>query len=245
MSDVSRRWEAILNQSKYHHEHEKFHAKAPLKQALELQEASLVLKTLADRWSRVEARQPAQQGFPYMGSEDLNEAATIQYTGVLFMEGEEEPAEIAALKRDLQTMARSFERSGEWLAEAMRGSWEAARPLLQIPALSDVLGERHRITANVWQSANMQALGSLLIGRALEIVERVDFSPRAVRADLSGRRVFPGYLYSASELVDRAADLMSESAVLVHDNERRWRVFRERVEEISNEAPDQPGEGAD
>jgi hypothetical protein len=107
------------------------------------------------------------------------------------------------------------------------------------------LGERHRITTNVWQSANMQALSSLLIGRALEILDRVGFSPGAVRADLSGQRVFPGYLYSASELVDRAADLMSESAVLVHDNERRWRVFRGRVEEIGNEVSDQPGEGAD
>ena len=244
MSDASQRWVAILNQSKYHHEHEKFHAKAPLKQAAELQEASLVLKTLADRWSRVEAEQPAQQGYPYMGSEDLNEAATIQHTGVLFMEGEEEPAEIAALKRDLQTMATSFEQSGEWLAKAMRGSWEAARALLQIPALADVLGERHRIAANVWQSANMHALSSLLIGRALEVLEGVEFSPQAVRADLSGQRVFPGYLYSASELIDRAADLVSESAVLVHDNERRWRVFRERVEEISHEAADQPGEEA-
>lgn len=243
MSDVSHRWEAMLNQSKYHHEHEKFYAKAPLKQALELQEASVVLKALADRWSRVEAQQPGQAGNPYMGTEDLNEMATIQHTGVLFMEGEGEPAEIGALKQDLQAMVTSFEQGGEWLVQAMRGSWEAARPLLQIPALADVLGERHRIVANDWLSANMQSLISLLIGRALEVLERVEFSPQAVRADLSsGHRVFPGYLYSASELLDRAADLVSESAALVHDNERRWRVFRGRLEEISNEVPDQPEE---
>ena len=36
MSDGSHRWEAILNQSRYHHEHEEFHAKAPLKQAAQL-----------------------------------------------------------------------------------------------------------------------------------------------------------------------------------------------------------------
>jgi hypothetical protein len=92
----------------------------------------------------------------------------------------------------------------------------------------------------------MQSLISVLIGRALEILGRVEFSPQAVRADLSGERVFPGYLYSASELIDRTADLTSESATLVHDNERRWRVFRKRVEEASNEVPempDQPGEG--
>jgi hypothetical protein len=103
------------------------------------------------------------------------------------------------------------------------------------------------MTANDWQPANMQSLISVLIGRALEILGRVEFSPQAVRADLSGERVFPSYLYSALELIDRAADLTSESATLVHDNERRWRVSRKRVEEASNEVPempDQPGEEA-
>lgn len=54
-----------------------------------------------------------------------------------------------------------------------------------------------------------------------------------MRADLAGPRLVPGYLYSASELMDRAADLAAESAGLVHDNERRWRVFRARVEAIA------------
>jgi hypothetical protein len=39
-------------------------------------------------------------------------------------------------------------------------------------------------------------------------------------------------LYSVAELVNRAADLSSDSAGLVNDNERRWRVFRRRVAEV-------------
>jgi hypothetical protein len=39
-------------------------------------------------------------------------------------------------------------------------------------------------------------------------------------------------LWSAAELLDHAADLFSDSAGLVHDNERRWRVFRARVEQL-------------
>jgi hypothetical protein len=31
---------------------------------------------------------------------------------------------------------------------------------------------------------------------------------------------------------DHASDLGAQSAALVHANERRWRVFRQRVEEI-------------
>ena len=35
-------------------------------------------------------------------------------------------------------------------------------------------------------------------------------------------------------MIDHAADLLSEFAGLVHDNERRWRVFRSaRVEEVA------------
>ena len=37
-----------------------------------------------------------------------------------------------------------------------------------------------------------------------------------------------------SELIDRASDLFVESATLVHDNERRWRVFGDRVSELAS-----------
>jgi hypothetical protein len=43
-------------------------------------------------------------------------------------------------------------------------------------------------------------------------------------------------LHSAAELINRAADLCSDSAGLVNDNERRWRIFRERVAQITGTA---------
>jgi hypothetical protein len=45
----------------------------------------------------------------------------------------------------------------------------------------------------------------------------------------------PRYLDSAAELIDRAADLLAEGSVLVHDSERRWRVFQARVEDLGGE----------
>jgi hypothetical protein len=35
-----------------------------------------------------------------------------------------------------------------------------------------------------------------------------------------------------AEMISRAADLCCESSRLVHDNERRWRVFRQRVADV-------------
>lgn len=114
----------------------------------------------------------------------------------------------------------------------MEQTWQVAGSLAAYPALADLLGERHRIIANDCQSAGLQALASRLTRRALDLLERVDFSPEALRADLAGTRQSVAYLFSASELIDRAADLMADSATLVHENDRRWRVFGERVREL-------------
>jgi hypothetical protein len=220
--------ETVLNLSRYHREHEKFYGQAPLTAALALQRASLTLKGLADRWSEAEPSESPLLS-RYAGCDDLNVAAAIQHNGVLFMEGEEKPAEMHQLERELGVMADDFEATGRWLSQAMEASWDAAGGLLPFPQLAHVLGERHRIIANDWQNAVVAPLIGRLIRRSLELLACIDFAPAAVRADLADSRVFPSYLYSAAELLDRAADLTAESAGLVHDNERRWRVFRQAV----------------
>lgn len=243
MADVQPFLDVVLNLSTYHREHEKFYAQAPLRNALDLQHASRVLKTLADRWRTVAPTAP-HVAHPLLGCEDLNELVAIQESGVLFLEGEGEPPEITRLKRDLRALAQDFGETGEWLAQAMHSSWDAARPLLQVPALASVLGDRHRIIMNDWQAAHTAALIATVLTRALEILDQVDFAPAAVRADLTSDRIVPEYLYSAAELIDRAADLASVSASLTHDNDRRWRVFRDRVHALSGSAAERPGPSA-
>ena len=114
----------------------------------------------------------------------------------------------------------------------MESAWDGAAALIGIDGLSDMLGERHRIIANDWQAATMNTVMSRLLGRAADILDRVDFTPQGLRADLAGARVSIGLVYSAAEMVSHAADLCSDSAGLVHDNERRWRTFRQRVDEV-------------
>jgi hypothetical protein len=94
----------------------------------------------------------------------------------------------------------------------------------------------------------MQSLVATLLARAADMLDRVDFTPAVLRADLGGARVAPGRLYAAAEVISRAADLCSESAQLVHDNERRWRVTRGRIERVAqalsaSSGPAAPGGG--
>lgn len=220
--------EAIMNLSRYHRDHERFYASAPRERAVELQRHARTLQALADRWTLVEPDD--RQAFsPFEGADDLNDGVALQLDGVLFMAGEGRPAEITALIRDLRAAAEDFAATGDWLANAMRASWEMAGSLIAIDALADVLGERHRIISNDWLAAAMNSVLGQLVGRAAEMLDHIDFTPAAVRADLARDRVTPARLYSAAELLDRAADLCCESAGLVHDNERRWRTFRARV----------------
>jgi hypothetical protein len=114
----------------------------------------------------------------------------------------------------------------------MDSSWHAAESLLGFDALADVLGERHRIIADDWLAARVQTLIARLLERAAEMLDRIDFTPAALRVDLAGDRVVPRRLRSAAEMLARAADLCGESARLVHDNERRWRVFRDCAAEL-------------
>jgi hypothetical protein len=225
----------MSNLSSYHREHEKFYSQAPLRQAAEVQAASRALKALATQWGQATAREQPLPN-PYAGAEDLNAPGLVAESGILFMEGEGEPAEIARLKRDLGAVAADCEAAGSWLAEAMEHSWQVAGALVPFAQLADLLGERHRIIANDWQAAGISALAGRLMNRALEVLDAVELSPSALREDLGGPRNSQRYLISASELLDRASDLLAESATLVHDNERRWRVFGERVSRLLAEA---------
>lgn len=170
---------------------------------------------------------------PFEGAEDLNTRDALQLDGILFMEGSDEPVELTRVKRDLRTMADDSIETGSWLTSAMEGTWEAATALLSYSDLADLVGDRHRIIANDWQAASMSSLAGRLLHRGVDILDAVDLSPAALRVDLEGPRTSSRLVHSAVKLLDRAADLLSESAGLVHDNERRWRVFRERVTSLT------------
>ena len=228
----------MLNLTASHREHEKFYSVAPREQAVMLQRHSRTLHAPADRWAIVvpEATTPFS---PYEAAEDLNAPAATQLDGVLFMEGEVEPAEIKHLKRDLRACAEDSVAAGEWLTTAMESSWAVAAVLLDLDGFADVLGERHRIIANNWHGASMVGSAGRMLARAADLLDRVDFAPATLRSDLAQRRVSVGRLFSAAEMIDHASDLLSDFAGVVHDNERRWRIFRQRVQQVLEALPSQ------
>jgi hypothetical protein len=231
--------EVVANLARFHREHEKFYAQSPLRDAVDLEAHSRVLKALAGRWEQA-APAAGTLPSPFAGSEDLNAPGLTAESGVLFMDGEGEPAEIGRMKEDLERLAASLEQTGGWLGEAMDQAWQVLGALVAYPSLAGVLGERHQIVISDSLAAAMQKEIGRLLRRSLDLLAQVDFAPAALREDLAGAKVAPDYLLSASELLDRAADLLAESATLVHGNDRRWRLFSRRVGEILDQAAAEP-----
>ena len=225
--------DAVLNLSRFHRDHEKFYASAPREQAVVLQRHARTLLALADRWSWV---QPSGRAVlsPYEAAEDLNAADAVQLDGVLFLEGEGRPAEIDRIVRELRTCAEDSITTGEWLSTAMQASWDMARALVPIDGLADVLGERHRIIANDWQAAATTSLAGRVLARAADLLDDLDLTPAALRADLAGSRLAARRLYAVGEMINHAADLSCQAAGAELDSERRWRVFRARVQEVAD-----------
>lgn len=235
--------DTILNLSRYHREHELFYSHAPLDVASRLQAVSRGLKALALRWQGLEPTGPhpaapaGGRSARYAGCEDLNDPVATQTLGILFMEGEGEPAELATLRDELAVTATEHDQAGQWLDEAMTGSWDAAIHLVPIPTLPGVLGDRHRIIVNNWQMATNCTLIARLLRRAVELLASLELTPDAIRADLGAAMTTAPLLLSVAELLDQAADLSARSALLVHDSEPRWRRFATQVESFASKRP--------
>ena len=174
---------AARSLSRYHREHEKYYSEAPLNEAVSLQRMARTLIALAERWTSAEpAAAPAPS--PFAGTPDLNDERAIETSGVLFMEGGGEPAELTRMKSDLEAAAATGEQTGAWLASAMEGSWAMAEALLGYPQLADLLAERHKIISNNWRTA----FTAQLIARCLRRAVDARLSVRGGRADQPRRR---------------------------------------------------------
>ena len=238
MADTDQARQAALlaifeNLSRTHREHEKYYGEAPLTEAASLVRSSRTLKALAEHWNTAQPGQRAAS--PYAGADDLNDPRAIETGGVLFLEAGERPAEIERIVRELESAAADAESTGAWLAQAMEAAWDVAGTLFEFPELADLLAERHAIIANDWQSASLLILLARQLRRAGEILNHLALSAAGVRADLTGPRTYSAYVFSAAELIDQAADLTVKSAGLVRGNERRWRVFHDRVARLQSE----------
>jgi hypothetical protein len=216
--------EGMLNIARYHREHERFHSMNGLETAMDLRRDANALKLLAERWLTVDedAASPAVDYqdalFRAVGCADLNDRTAVATTGILFMEGEQEPQESTQTKERLRGTAAGLATASAWLAEKMDAAWEREQALLTSGFADAVHPRLMALTRTTLTGAKLGVVARLL-GAASAALERQDLTPSGIREN---RRDAGCLLLTASWLIDRAAALMAEQSADLSLSDPDW-----------------------
>ncbi|HEV8439580.1 MAG TPA: hypothetical protein VGT40_15940 [Methylomirabilota bacterium] len=221
--------DVLDNIARFHREHERFYTMTQMAAAADLSREANKLKIVADVW--LEDRSPAAEAqvdfsdprYQAAGCTDLNALRAIAAIGVLFMEGQGEPAEIRGLKAKLRGMGVAMQASGQWLAEKMDAAWER-ESVLFTAELVDAAWPRFQTIVTNWRGSRSTMLAGKLMLLAVECLERIDFTPAAIRAD---RQRGGRYLRTAGWILDKAAQVLATSGADLADNDIHWTDYRE------------------
>lgn len=228
--------ENLLRIARYHRQHERYYAIEGFEQAAELRRDASALRALADRWMAGEAVGGATGSYsdPELqaaGCEDLNDPAALATAGILFMEGESEPAEISGLKVKLAGLRDTYTKMGRWLEEKMDAGWRRESALLN-PEYADVAYGRHMVLMRTTLSASKMVVAGRLIGAAHDALAPQDHKPANVRSDPEGAGRL---LRTTAWLMDAAAALVAEQAGDLGASDPGWTRY---IEELTARAAD-------
>jgi hypothetical protein len=218
----------LLQIARHHREHERYYAMAGLEQAAGLRRDAGALRALADRWLNGEASDGTEARYdePQLkaaGCDDLNDPAAVATAGILFMEGEGEPAEISSLKVKLAAQRDRCLNSGRWLGEKMEAAWQREAVLLTAD-YADAAYARHMALTRTTLTASKLVIAGRLIGAAHAALAPHDHGPAEVRADPRGA----GRLLRATAwLIDAAAGLIAEQAADLGASDPAWTTYIE------------------
>jgi hypothetical protein len=229
--------DAMDNIATYHREHERYYTVDALEHAAGLAREANKLKVLVDVWlaaslpaSRAAGTDFSDPAFRAVGCADLNALAAIASIGILFMEGQGEPAEIGALKAKLVSLGTGMAQSGKWLADMMVAAWSRESTLLSEEFSAAAL-PRYQTIATNWVGAQEMALVGRLLSLANAWLGKVDFSPASLRAN---RKEHSERLEVAARIMDAAMRLQAKSGVDLSRNDECWSEYRKQIKALAS-----------
>jgi hypothetical protein len=217
------------NIATYHREHERYYTWQKMEMAADVSREANRLKVVADVWltdgggAPSDATDFSDPRYQAAGCDDLNARSAIAGIGVLFMEGQGEPAEIRALKAKLRGLSFGLTSAGQWLGEKMDAAWEREAVLLT-PELIDAAVPRFQTILTNWRGARDTLLVGKLFALAVDCLDRIDYTPAAIRRD---RKTAGRFLRTAGWTLDLAARLLATSGAELAENDQRWTDYRD------------------
>jgi hypothetical protein len=245
VSDLDQRTvDNLLQVARAHRQHERYYAMQGLEAAAALRRDANALKSLADRWL-----DPPTNGadaiddprFHAAGCTDLNADAAIGTSGILFMEGENEPTELTTLKSKLSDFATQHYEISKWLFVMMDRAWDREAILLS-PGSATAGLRRHMALARTTLTAGDLGVAARLVGAAHKALCAQDFRPEAIRAD---RDSAAKIVRTAAWLLDAATGVLAEQAAQIGYSDADWTAYIEELERLTDSEIAEPGDERD
>lgn len=220
----------------HHREHERYYAWQRMTDASDLCREANRLKAVATHWldsaaSSVVAADYSDPRAQAAGCVDLNPLLAIGSIGILFMEGEREPAEIRAIIAKLRGLGSAWHSTGRWLSCKMDAAW-ARESVLLGSAPPEIAGARLRMVTVNWRGAGLMRLSGLLLEVAAERLVELELRPQTIRTDLrgTGKR-----LLEIGWLIDAAAQNVAREAAELSENDVDWTRYIEWMRSENDE----------
>ena len=209
-------------------EHNRMCAHWPLDCVTRIHHASHALRVVSERLAGAGSR-PVAALYHQTGCIDVETSSSDPSAEGVLLRVAALPAEIQTHKLALRALADDLTRVSGWLARACGSSWDAAKVVRQKLGVTGVLGDDQRVIAKDWLAADMTALISTLLRRAVGVLDRVELTPAAISADVAGQRSYTLVVQLAAEMLERAAALATQSALFVEDFDKRWHLLRQQI----------------
>ncbi|MGW4396303.1 hypothetical protein ACWEHA_13510 [Amycolatopsis nivea] len=204
-----------------HREHERYHSVLKLEESAAWRRDSNALKLLAARWSDSPEPDRLDPAHGAVGCVDLNDPAVVATTGILFMEGDSEPAELTSLRSRFEQAAVRYQRLSGWLGEHMAAEWPRLRSLL-VPDLVEAARPRFRALTRTTEAANAYSLVARLLDSAVHTLKAQDLTPEGVRRDPAAAAKM---VLTASWFLDSAASALAEAGARLGLSDPDWTSF--------------------
>lgn len=226
---------ALDNIAIYHREHERYYTVHKYERAVELAREANKLRVVSDLWlsgDKTFPRYPQTDfnlaEFRAVGCDDLNPLSAIASIGILFMEGQAEPAEIRTLKARFGALGGGTVQAGEWLAGMAAAAWPRESVLLD-EKYADAARPRYRTIATNWIGSLETVLSGRLLILAVGHLNAIDFTPKAIRA----RKIeCAETLALAAGIIGLAANLEATTGVDLSGNDICWTSYRSQLRQL-------------
>jgi hypothetical protein len=174
--------------------------------------------------------------FQAAGCEDLNDRAGVTTTGILFMEGEAEPVELAQMKQRLAGLATGWEETSAWLTEKMEPAWER-ETVLYTPAFAGAARPRFATLTRTTRASLALGLVAQLLKAAVSALGAQSLLPRVVRDDLPASA---DLLLAVSWLIDEASATLAEMAADLSRTDPDWTAYLDALDQQGRRRQDSP-----